>query len=230
MKQNPDNSITVNQNSFANTVQPIIIPKERLTNKETKIDQEENKLLRGVIGQLNWLAGITHPDTSYNVCEASTKVKDATIADVLSVNKIVKKELSEIHFPHLDPRSLHIRCDSDASFNNFPNGGIQGGHIVFLCDSSDRCRPLTWSSTKPKRVVRSTLAAETLSLVDSSETAIYLLKLIGTCVNGSNHPMEICCITGNLSLFEAVHSIKSVSDRRLRVEISAVHQMLERKE
>ena len=44
-----------------------------------------------MIGQLNWLAGITRPDISYDVCETSTKVKDATIADVLSVNKIVKK-------------------------------------------------------------------------------------------------------------------------------------------
>ena len=102
VKQNPDNSITVNQNSFASTIQPIIIPKERLTNKETGVDQEEKKLLRGVIGQLNWLAGITRPDISYDVCEASMKVKEAIIADMLSVNKIVKKvknELSEIHFP-----------------------------------------------------------------------------------------------------------------------------------
>ena len=209
VKQSPDNS--VNQNSFTNTIQPITIPKERLTNKETKVDQEEKKFLRGVIGQLNWLAGITCPDISYDVCEASMKVKDATIADVLSVNKIVKKvknELSEIHFPCLDPRSLHIRCYSDASFNNFPNSGREGGYIVFPCDSPDRCCPLAWSSTKLKRVIRSTLAAETLLMVDSSETAIYLSKLTGACVNGSNHPMEICCIIDNLSLFKAVHSIK----------------------
>ena len=106
-----------------------------------------------MIGQLNWFAGITCPDISYGVCEASTKVKDATIADVSSVNKIVKKvknELSVIHFPCLDPTSLHIRCYSDAGFNNLPNGDSQGGHIVFLCDSSDRCFPLTLSFTKLK--------------------------------------------------------------------------------
>ena len=209
------------------------MPKERLTNKETKVDQEEKKLLRGVIGQLNWLAGITRPNISYNVCEASTKVKDATIADVLNVDKIVRKvknELSEIHFLCFDPRSLHIRRYSDASFNNLPNGCSQGGHIVFLCGSSDRGCPLTWSSTKMKRVVRSTLAAETLSLVESSETAIYLSKVTGACVNGSNHPMEICSITDNLSLFEAVYTIKPVSDRRLCLEISAVCQMWEHKE
>ena len=102
VKQNPDNSITVNQNSFASTIQPIIIPNERLTNKETRVDQEEKKLLRGVIGQLHWLAGIARPDISYDLCEASRKVKDPTIADVLSVNKIVKEvknEPSEIYFP-----------------------------------------------------------------------------------------------------------------------------------
>ena len=82
MKHNPDNSITVNKNSFTNTAQPIIIPKEIFTNKETKVDQEEKKLLRGVIGELNWLAGITCLDIRYDVSDASMKVKDATIADV----------------------------------------------------------------------------------------------------------------------------------------------------
>ena len=65
-----------------------------------------------------------------------------------------------------------------------------------------------------KRVIRSTLAAETLSVVDSSETAIYPSKLTGACVNGSDHPMKICCITDNVSLFKAVHSIKSVSESK----------------
>ena len=44
VKENPDNSITINQRSFACTIQPMIISKERLTNKETRVDQEEKEI------------------------------------------------------------------------------------------------------------------------------------------------------------------------------------------
>ena len=39
-----------------------------------------------------------------------------------------------------------------------------GGHIVLLVDCHGKCCPLSWHANKIKRVVRSTIAAETLSL------------------------------------------------------------------
>ena len=42
--------------------------------------------LRGILGKLNWIAGMTRPEISFFVCEAS----DPTISDLISANKIVK--------------------------------------------------------------------------------------------------------------------------------------------
>ena len=186
--QNQDNSITISQNNFCNSINPIDIPRDRLANKEDPIRDNERTMLRGVIGQLNWLAGISRLDISFDVCQASTRIKDATVADVLVVNKIVRKiknEPSHVLFPCLDLSSAHLKTYTDASLNNLPNGGSQGGTITFLCDSFNRCCPLSWSSTKIKRVVRSTLAAETLALVEGSETAMYLSELTSSCLHGN---------------------------------------------
>ena len=41
--------------------------------------------------------------------------------------------------------------------------------VLFLVDKNGNSNPLIWASRRIKRVVKSTLAAETLSLVESAE-------------------------------------------------------------
>lgn len=55
---------------------------------------------------------------------------------------------------------------SDASLGNMPNGGSQGGFIILLAIQSGKFSPIWWNSKKIRRVVRSTLAAETLAMAD----------------------------------------------------------------
>ena len=56
---------------------------------------------------------------------------------------------------------------SDASLCNINNGtGSTGAHIVWLVDNDGKCCPLSWLAGKIKRVVRSKIAAESLSLQD----------------------------------------------------------------
>ena len=46
---------------------------------------------RSAVGQLNQVTGISRPDISSSVCEASTKFKQGAVADVIYVNKIIEK-------------------------------------------------------------------------------------------------------------------------------------------
>ena len=121
------------------------------------VTEEKKSFYRGAIGQLNWVTGISRPDISFAVWEASTKVNSATVADLLRINETIKKLMSTpsyIKFPKLDFRSLNIKVFTDASFNNLPNGGSQGKQIVFFCDDNNNCCPLSWNSSRPKRVVK----------------------------------------------------------------------------
>ena len=59
---------------------------------------------------------------------------------------------------------LKLQLFTDASFSDLPDGGSQAGQILFLTDNKGHTWPLYWNSSKIKWVVRSTIAAETLSL------------------------------------------------------------------
>ena len=102
---------------------------------------------------------------------------------------------------------------------------------LFLCDESNNSCCLSWNSTRMKRVVRSTLAAETLSIVDRCETALYFLDVVRSIsMSGEDSCPDVINITDNKSLFNAVHSTKLTLDRRLRLDISAVREMCEREQ
>ena len=124
---------------------------------------------------------------------------------------------------------LTVECYSDASFGNLAGGGSQGGYIIFLSDPDGSRCPLSWQSRKVRRVVKSTLAAETLALLDAAEAGVYLANLI-TEVMCLGCPPLVKCYVDNKSLVENLYSTKLVEDKQLRINIAVIRDMLERRD
>lgn len=117
----------------------------------------------------------------------------------------------------------HIECYSDAFFANLSGGGSQGGIVVSLGDNSGSRCPIFWQSRKIKRVVKSTLSAETMA---GAECAVYLSRIMQE-ISGCGR-LKIKCLGDNKSLVEALHSCKTIDDKRLRIDIAVLRDMLER--
>ena len=82
---------------------------------------------------------------------------------------------------------------------------------------------------KKLNVVRSSLAAETLVLIDTTDDGIYISELISELVfNGVKHiPIKI--YTDSKSLDDALKSKKNVTEKRLRIDIAILQKLLELK-
>ena len=76
--------------------------------------------------------------------------------------------------------------------------------------------------------MKSTLAAEALALLDGASAAVYLSNILQE-ISGCNS-IPIKCFVDNQSLVEALSSYKMVDDRRLRIDISVLKNMLENEE
>ncbi len=66
----------------------------------------------------------------------------------------------KLKYKPLDRYSPHLRVYSDASFASNDDSSSQLGYIILLCDESNHCQILNYSSKKSKRVVRSIMAVE----------------------------------------------------------------------
>ena len=211
----------------------ISLTKESMSDRNSPLTKTERTQYKSAVGQLNWVAGISRPDISFSVCKASTKLKNATVADVYYVNKIIRNVRSTkncIKLPCLDLITHKLKLFTDASFNNLPNGGSQGGQIIFITNGNNNSCPLYWNSSKIKGVVRLTITTETLSLVDGCDVPIYINNLLSELLHTKPNCLSITAYTDNQSLYDAVHSMKCRLKKRLLVDISAIREMVEKNE
>ena len=223
---------SIDQIKYCASLQPMKLSRARINNKLSELTNSEKSEFRSVIGQLNWVATQTRPDIAFDVCELSGRVKNAKIADIMKLNKVVARVTTDcvkIKVPKFDMlENCYLDCYCDSSYANLPGGGSQGGLIIFLKDSSNNRYPIYWQSRKIRRVVKSTLAAETLALLECAETAFFIAKIISDLVNIP--PPKIFCHVDNQSLVDALYSSKLVDDKRLRIDIAALQDMISRGE
>ena len=223
---------TVDQFDYARSLKPVTISRQRMNDKYSDLSENEKADYRALVGQLNWIATQTRPDIAYDVCELSVSLNKANVNDLIRLNKVILRVTTDnmrLYYPKMQSlRSCTLECFSDASFANLPDCKSQGGFVIFLKDANSVRCPIFWKSRKIRRVVKSTLAAETLALVDCAEAAIYIRKILKELCNCENVPIN--CHVDNKSLIDALNSKKNVEDKRLRIDLAVLEDMLLQKE
>ena len=131
-----------------------------------------------------------------------------------------------------DVSKASLGCYIDASFANLKDAGSQGGFIVFIVGRNQKYAPLMWQSRKIKRVVKSTLAAETMALLEGTESCFLIKSTLFEILILSNDSniLRITAITDNISLYDAVHSTKTIEGKRLKVDTCTLRDMMQKKE
>ena len=103
---------------------------------------------------------------------------------------------------------MHIRANVDASFKNLP--GVEARKVTSYFLLMPTILVAQWTSSRAKRVVQSTLAAEMLSLNDEIDSTFYLSKLLHNVLPVNNRNLKVVTITNNKSAVDAVCSASSV--------------------
>ena len=110
----------------------------------------------------------------------------------------------KLHFPDIGGLAkaslVCYNVYNDASLANLKDAGSQGGFIIFIIGSNKKYAPLKWQSRKIKRVAKSTLAAETMALLEGTECC-FLIKstLLGILGLSNDTNLRIKAITDNKS-------------------------------
>jgi hypothetical protein len=201
---------------------------ERESQKDDMLSGTEMTSYRAMVGSLNWIVQGTRPDLAFTMTDLSTKFQKGKVADYVAAKKVLVKAKTakcEVLFPNLgNPAKWKIVVSADASLGNL-NGGVDScmGYIVLVVNDAKISSPLSWRSGKIKRVVRSTIAAEALALIEGLEDGLYLQHAMKELLRIT---IPIIGFSDHRGLNEALRSTKLTDDRRLRIDISAVKEML----
>ena len=130
-----ENQILIDQNVYIETIKNIDINPDRKRYKNEPLTETELAEYRTLVGQLGWVAHQTRPDLSFDLCDLSSRFNCATINDIFQANKVLMKAKTNsvtLKIGINDLENSHIVGYNDASFGNLPDGGSQGGYIIFL--------------------------------------------------------------------------------------------------
>ncbi|CAL4136914.1 unnamed protein product [Meganyctiphanes norvegica] len=210
--------ITVDQKQYISSISPSPITMARQSNKDSCLSVQEIADFRSLVGQLNWVATQTRPDVAFDTCELGVSISKAVVSDLLHLNKVVgglNKTLYSYFF---------LECYTDAAFANLSNDGSQGAMLIFLRDSDGKRFPIFWKTRCLRRTPRSTLEAETLALVEVAEASVYLANIL-TQITGRKS-ITVRCLVDNRSLYDSIYSTRQVDNKKLRMDVKAVKNML----
>ena len=192
VKQNVDGSISLDQMDAIESLDYMVLRKERRSLMNAPLTEEEKTGFRALIGSLGWIARQTRPDVLVNVSLASQTMGAPHIKDVIELNKVVKmlKDSCEFKWNFVKHKEMELDkvtvvCMSDSSWANTTNLKSQCGYVIGLTlpstvadGSSTPMLVLETYSGSIKRVCRSTLASETNGFLSAVEAADYLRMLL----------------------------------------------------
>ena len=118
---------------------------------------------------------------------------------------------------------------TDASLGGLPNGGSQCGCLVFLVDDVGNCNLLSWNSKQIKRVVRSSLSAETLGMSECLDTVLFISMIYKELLFGhaKRGELDITIVTDSKSVVDGLKSNKPVSEKRLRFDMNSIKEAIQ---
>lgn len=227
-----EKKVQIHQETYIQQLQPIPLAPARAVEPGSPLTEAERDQLRSKIGQLLWVARQTRPDVMFDASKLASDLKQATVQTINEANRVVcklKAKSVELNFQHLgEDSNLKIVTFTDASFANLADGGTQGGHLIVLMGDNGQFSPISWQSKRIKRIVRSTLAGETLAMSEGIDNAIFLSILFSELNAGcTDHTVPIICVTDSFSLVDALKSTKFVTEKRLRLEISSIKELIQ---
>ena len=214
--------IIFDQEDYINALKPITIQRLQQPDEPT-----EKELLRSNIGQPLWISSQTRSDNSFDVSTTAINLANPKINDLITINKIFKITKGEFSFQQIaEPVSIIVY--TNAAFGNLPEGGSQWAYLIFLTGKHSKCNLISWQSKIIRRVVRSSLAAETVAMAAITHAALYISVLYNEIMHGKSRrtPLSIKGCTDNKSLSYALKSSKYVTDRRLWIDIGALKELI----
>lgn len=229
-----EEGIEITQDNYVRKLSVPAISAPRSQEKDEHLTAEEETSLRRAVGGLNWCVQGTRPDMAFDVMDLSTRLGTGTVKDLVRAAKAVRKIgqcRSALMFPPLGSVDCwKIVVFTDASFANLNKVDSSAAHVIFLVGENGKCCLVDWRANKIRRVVTSTLSAETLGLQEGISDGLYVRHLIEEILGLGQSVIPVLAFTDHKGLQNSLYSTCPVDNKLLRVNIGAIKQWLERGE
>ena len=225
--------IKIDQIEYSNRIEEIELNKDRISRKNDELNKEEKSSLKSLAGKLQWVSTNTRPDIAFDVCKISNPGKHPKLNVLNEANKTVRKLKNSpccISLSRVGKISdLELVAFSDATYASLEDGASQGGYVIFVKGKGMKMSPISWSSKRLVRVTKSPIASEALAVSEGADAGVLMAAMIQEIFKLPKLPI-VRCKTDNASLVETLKTDNLVTDKRLRIDIARIKEMIKNEE
>ena len=211
-------------------------------NLDEQLTTQDHTEMKSVIGSLQWMCGVCRPDLAAgtSLCQKSKPV----LRDLKDAYELLQQAHDThdngIVFRSVPLSEVIVVGYGDSSWANADELKSQTGLVVTVTskhavDGSADGVIVDWRSTRTKRVVRSTLAAEAIAADNCSDHSFFTAACISEIVQGVQAikalgtsmqiPVYVC--TDCRSLYDAFQKVSpSIEEKRTLLDILSIRQTL----
>ena len=224
-------SLTLDQEEFAENVKPLIISPARKQQSKEPVTEKERKVLRAYAGRLGWLGRTTRPDLLIPQIRASSMVTRATVGDMKELAKAVSRipqSKNLLTIPKLPRGAENWRMEifTDAAWHNLEETGSTGGKVI-LIKGGDKVFPITWSANRIRRVCHSSMAAEMMSMTEGLKDGQFVREIINELMGVE---IEVELITDCKNVYNIIQATTAPQDKSVRCLAAGVRESYMTKE
>ena len=227
------NTIVTDQDSYVDNLEiPYLEPNKGKL--DDLLDENGQSDFRSAVGRIGWISNSSRPDLAFNHLLLSTKIGSASFRDMklaAKTIKCIKGASSAMKFVHLGPMDEWVlEGYGDAGHKSLPDKiSSSCGYVLLLTNTVTKASSiLTWKSTKIRRVVGSSTAAEALATNDTADALLYISAVLKELLGDIVIPLHI--YTDSKNLHDSVSTSALVVDHRMRVDIARLKESIEKGE
>jgi Reverse transcriptase (RNA-dependent DNA polymerase) len=216
--------ITVDGDEYLDCLVPMVVPRG---DADSALMASSAVDFMSVVGCINYVASAFRPDVSVDASFLGRAFARPTVRHARKANATlewIKQNRYALRF-RKGAAQLTAFCDSAG-----PNEeSTQGGRLFALTDMDGHRVSgwIYWESRKVKRVCRSTLTGEVLSLGEAYDTAVWLRQL---CFELLGVLLPIRIVVDSMGLMKNMLTTKLTAEKRLRIDLAVARQGLRRGE
>ncbi|CAE7223309.1 unnamed protein product [Symbiodinium sp. KB8] len=227
----PDRVLIDQHKYITEQIFPIPLAKHRKAQKDAALTDEEFQAMRSSVYKINWIAKETRPELSGLASIMASKLKTATIDDILTINKNINHVRTTAGRPlilwKVDPADSAFIAVSDAGGvgvkheivdeDGLPTDHTQGAWLVLIAEELPlgkrqvRASPIAWRSSKLKRKVFSTFGRETQAMLQGMSEVDWIQIMVR---DATAHDVKLRSWRNSLSPHMII--MRSDCDLRLR--------------
>ena len=227
-------TITTDQDAYVENLETPNTDFVSKGNLDDFLDEDGQSDFRSAVGQIGWVSNSSRPDLAFNHLLLSTKIGNACTRDMKLAVKTIKQikcDTTLMKFVDLgQPKEWVLEGYGDAGHKSLPDKiSSSCGYVLLLTNKlTGASSVLTWKSTKIRRVVGSSTAAEALATNETCDALMYILAVLKEILGDIEIPLHL--YTDSKNLHNSVNTTALCNDHRMRIDISRLKESVEKGE